>query len=86
MVLCSLDGLGIEEIEANRVPLQIGLFQETRPQGDPFFLAELALEHGFSDPDAIIGAGASDAPEAAGASFVGSGDIVGDQNEHFIWG
>ena len=75
-------GFFIEEIEAQRVFLQLDFAQQTVPQKHPFLLAHLALEHGFLDARAVVLTGLGHAPKAAQARLFHGGDVVGDKDEH----
>lgn len=79
-------GFCVEVVEAEGVEVGVEFLEESGAKGDPFFGAELAFEDGFLDADAVVGAGACDAAEAAGAFFVGCGDVVCDEDEHRLFG
>ena len=84
VVFGSVDGLGIKEIEANRVPFQFSLFEKTGTKGHPFLLSDLAFENGFLYADTVVGTGACDASEPTGSAVIRSRDVVGDKDKHLI--
>ena len=75
-------GFRVEEVEAEGVFIQFGFVKQAGFESNPFFFAKLALKNGFLNADTVVGAGAGNAAKASGATFIGGGDIVGDENKH----
>ena len=74
------DGFFVQEIEAQGVFVVFHLAQEAVAELDPFFLADLAFEHGFLDAGAVIFAGLGHAPQTSASGGFDGGDIVSHQH------
>ena len=77
----------IEEVEAQRVSLELRLIEQSCSEGCPFHVSNLAFKNGLLNADPVIRASAGDTSKAFGSPVVRSSDIVGDKDKHGItWG
>jgi hypothetical protein len=86
VMLGSLRGLFIQEVEAEGILVFPDLVEQPVPKDDPFFLANLTLENGFLHPRSEVFAGLGHPAQSALAGFLDGGNIVGDEDQHgFTW-
>ena len=86
VVFGPVDGFGIEEIEADRIPFEFGFVEESGTKRHPFLLSNLTFEDRLLHADPVVRTGARDASKPAGSSVIRSSDVVGDKDKHLISG
>ena len=82
MVFNPLNGLLIEIIEAKGIFVRLNFTEEAMAQCCPFFLSNLAFEHGLLHALAIVFASLRNATQPALAGLFNGGNVISYEDEH----